>query len=158
MPTMTDAEDEMYELTDTEENWVRKWSKLVSKMPDPLLLLVNAASAGGDVEVLLPDHIEEESRHSRWANRLIKHLKDFPAGDAWLLSNIEGWHFGKGTVTVVSSSSYGPNGACSSHSDDYSDHYLKSIPIDYGCTPEGYRCISVLPSNQGNREAVLVVQ
>lgn len=145
-------------LTAAEENWVTKWSKLASKVPEPLLLMVDEASSTGDIEVFLPESVEVEARHSRWVERLRKHLENFPKGDAWLLSNVDGWHFGKGTVTVVSRSSYGPNGACSSHSDDYSDHYLRSLPIDYGSVPEGYQCMTVLPSNQGAREALLVTR
>lgn len=132
-----------------ESKWVKRWATLVDSIPEPLQLLIPEASADGSVEVYKPEGHGRDVRHTRWMNRLRRHLESFPEGDAWLLPNTDGWHFGKGTPTVTSSSSYGAGGACSSHSDDLSEHYLVTIPIDHGEAPDGFESVCVLPSHHG---------
>lgn len=146
---MSDALDEM---TEQESKWVTKWEKLVEKKPEPLILIIDANSSEGNVDVYLPTGSEENNVHGRWIRNIKKHLKDFPDGEGWLLSNIDGWHFGKGIPTVKSGTTYGPWGATGSHSDDFWDHYIHTLDVDYGEVPEDWTFIGSLPSQQGNLE------
>ncbi|WP_166256335.1 hypothetical protein [Marinobacter salicampi] len=146
------------ELTEAEEQWIDEWLTLINKMPQPLMLMIDAESADGSVGVYLPPgDANRKAAHTRWINRINGHLGQFPEGDGWLLSNVDGWHFGKGNPTVVSSPSYGVNGACSSHSDDYEDHYCQSVMIPYGQVPQGYEWLSDLDSNLGSRDTKLII-
>lgn len=144
------------ELTEAEEQWISQWLSLVNKMPQPLMLMIDAESADGSVGVYLPDNAEQKPSHSRWINRMNRHLGQFPDGDVWLLPNVDGWHFGKGNPTVVSSPSYGVHGACSSHSDNYAAHYRQSVMVPYGQVPGGYEWLNYLDSNQGSRDTKLI--
>lgn len=144
------------EPTEQEETWIEQWLSLIDKLPVSLMLMIDSDASDAPVVVLLPEEDRKTASHTRWINRMTRHLDSLPEGDGWLLANTEGWHFGKGDPTVTSSSSYGVYGACSRSSDDYASHYVESVDVDYGSIPDDYQRLAELHSDAGSRNARLI--
>jgi len=144
------------ELSEQEDQWVAQWLVLIDAVPAPLLLMVDADAADTPVVAMLPEAARKEARHTRWINRFRKHLNAMPEGEGWLLANGEGWHFGKGHPTVISSPGYGSQGACSANTDDYDAHYVQSVMLPYGAVPNGYQQLAIFDSDQGSRQPTLI--
>jgi hypothetical protein len=145
-------------VTVQEEDWLGEWLYLVNKMPAPLMMMIDADASDCSVVVVLHESHSLQPEHTRWISLMNAHLNGVPGTEAWLRTNPDGWHFGKGRPTVTTSTSYGANGACASSSDDYKDHYIQSVMMPFCSVPAEYQIVGVLDSEQGDTKAVLVTR
>ncbi|ENI4487392.1 hypothetical protein ABXZ88_003264 [Vibrio fluvialis] len=126
------ADSENVKLTDVEQEWLDMFIDTMQKMPKALTLRINSFG-DGNVEVFSPEGKDFTAAQSRWIGRLQSILMSFPhTPEFWTLSNIDGFHVGKGYPSTYSGSGYGPSGAEATYSDNFSEFYLVTYPVDYG--------------------------
>ncbi|EIO3215675.1 hypothetical protein LQI33_002346 [Vibrio parahaemolyticus] len=120
------------ELTQVEQNWLDEFTVVMNKMPKALTLRINSLG-DGSVEVFSPAGKDFTPAQSRWIKRIESLLELFPkTPEFWTLSNIDGFHVGKGCPSTFSGTSYGVWGATGTYSDNYDDFYLVSFPVEFG--------------------------
>lgn len=126
------AYSENVKLTDVEQEWLDMFIDTMKKMPKALTLRINSLG-DGNIEVFSPAGKDFTAAQSRWIGRLQSILKSFPhTPEFWTLSNIDGFHVGKGYPSTYSGSGYAPSGATATYSDNFSEFYLVTYPVDYG--------------------------
>ncbi|MCS0096655.1 hypothetical protein [Vibrio cholerae] len=102
------------ELTQVEQNWLDEFTVVMNKMPKALTLRINSFG-DGSVEVFSPAGKDFTPAQSRWIKRIESVLESFPkTPEFWTLSNIDGFHVGKGCPSTFSGTSYGVWGATGS--------------------------------------------
>ena len=121
-----------FELTGIESDWVSKLDKHMSKVPKGVDLLINRDSSYGNVEIFSQENMSFTRGQKTWITRLKNIIAEKPdTPEFWLLSNIDGLHVGKGYPTIINKSSYGVNGACSTHQDNFDEHYYSTFSVEY---------------------------
>ncbi|EGQ9728194.1 hypothetical protein FWP31_04880 [Vibrio cholerae] len=119
------------ELTQVEQNWLDEFIVVMNKMPKALTLRINSLG-DGSVEVFSPAGKDFTPAQSRWIKRIESVLESFPkTPEFWTLSNIDGFHVGKGYPSNFFGTGYGPWGATATYRDNYDDFYLVSFPVDF---------------------------
>ena len=121
------------ELTQIESDWLRTFDAHFAKLPSGLSLRINNLSSWGNVEVFSKEGGHFTRGNNAWIEKAKAIIANIPmTPEFWMLSNIDGLHIGKGYPTVISKSSYGASGACSSYSDNFHEYYHTTISVDYG--------------------------
>ncbi|MEI8659322.1 hypothetical protein [Vibrio sp. Hal054] len=118
-------------LHQVEKDWLDAFTLTMLKMPKALTLRINSLG-DGSVEVFSAKGKDFTPAQLRWVQAVESLLATFPKSpEFWSLSNIDGFHVGKGIPSTFSGTGYSAWGAMSTYSDNYSDFYLVSFPVDY---------------------------
>lgn len=144
----------MDELTEIELHWLGEFKRHMAKKPRALSLKIDTLKDYGYVEVFAPAGKQFTPAQARWNATLEKLVSAFPdTPKFWLLSNIDGWHVGKGYPTITSGTGITPSGAMGTYSDNYHEHYVETFDVEFGelTDEERYECESLeIKSSRGD--------
>lgn len=126
-------EIEEKKLSPEETKWLSELVDIMDKKPKALMLGIDTNSDFGNVEAFSGEGRDFTPAQSRWIKQLEEHVNALPqTPEFWLLSNIDGFHVGKGYPSNFHGTGYGSYGAVATYSDNYDDFYVESFDVEYG--------------------------
>lgn len=121
-----------FEPNEQEKTWIDLFSTLMHKKPKAISLYIDNQRDEGNVEVFSAPDKPFTKAQNNWIKEIENHLNDLPSSEHfWLMSNIDGWHIGKGQPIVYHGSTYGSYGGQCSYDDNFSELTIETFSIEY---------------------------